>query len=97
VLTGPKAKTRQCRLVSVSDNLLEWLNPRRKTTSAISLERNIDVFSERTHELAMKVETIPWPHNAIRHSFGSCFPGKSKNVKIRQLPESGGLYTSQIQ
>ncbi|MGA2864009.1 MAG: site-specific integrase [Verrucomicrobiota bacterium] len=79
---GIKAKTRQRRLVSVAANLLAWLNPHRKTSGAISPARNIDVFSERLHELAVKAETSPWPHNAMRHSFGSYFLGKTKDENL---------------
>jgi integrase len=79
---GIKAKTRQRRLASVGDNLVEWLNRHRKTTGAISPERNIAVFSERSHELAMKAEIAPWPHDAIRHSFGSYFLGKTKDENL---------------
>jgi integrase len=79
---GIKAKTRQRRLVSVADNLLAWLNPHRKTSDAICPERNIDVFSERLHQLAVKAEINPWPHNAMRHSFGSYFLGKTKDENL---------------
>jgi integrase len=79
---GIKAKTRQRRLVSIADNLAVWLNPRRKTSSPISPERNIDVFSERLHELAVKAQISPWPHNAMRHSFGSYFLGKNKDENV---------------
>jgi len=76
---GIKAKTRQRRLVSITENLLAWLNPHRKMTGAISPEHNIDVFSERLRKLAVKAGIIPWPHNAMRHSFGSYFLGKTKD------------------
>jgi len=79
---GIKAKTRQRRLVSVADNLLAWLNPHRKTSGAITPEHNIDVFSGRLHELAVKAGIAPWPHNAMRHSFGSYFLGKTKDEKL---------------
>jgi integrase len=79
---GIKAKTRQRRLVSVTDNLLVWLNPHRKTSGAITPERNIDVFSERLRELAVKAAITPWPHNAMRHSFGSYFLGKTKDENL---------------
>ena len=79
---GIKAKTRQRRLVSVADNLLAWLNPHRKTSGTISPERNIDVFSERLHELAVKAGITPWPHNAMRHSFGSYFLGNTKDENL---------------
>jgi integrase len=79
---GIKAKTRQRRLVSVTDNLLVWLNPHRKTSGAITPERNIDVFSERLHGLAVKAGINPWPHNAMRHSFGSYLLGKTKDENL---------------
>jgi integrase len=79
---GIKAKTRQRRLVSVADNLLVWLNPHRKTNGFICPERNIDVFSERLRELAVKAAITPWPHNAMRHSFGSYFLGKTKDENL---------------
>jgi integrase len=79
---GIKAKTRQRRLVSVGDNLVAWLNPHRKMTGSISPERNIDVFSKRLQELTVKAGITPWPHNAIRHSFGSYFLGKSKDENL---------------
>ena len=79
---GIKAKTRQRRLVSVADNLLAWLNPHWKTSGDICPERNIDVFSERLHQCAVKAEIKPWPHNAMRHSFGSYFLGKTKDENL---------------
>jgi len=79
---GIKAKTRQRRLVSVTDNLLVWLNPHHKTSGAITPERNIDVFSERLHGLAVKAGINTWPHNAMRHSFGSYLLGKTKDENL---------------
>jgi integrase len=76
---GIKAKTRQRRLVSIADNLLAWLNPHRKTNGPLCPECNIDVFSERLRKLAVIATIIPWPHNAMRHSFGSYFLGKTKD------------------
>jgi integrase len=79
---GIKAKTRQRRLVTVADTLVEWLNPLQKTTGPISPEHNIDVFSERLHKLAVQAGITPWPHNALRHSFGSYFLGKTKDENL---------------
>jgi integrase len=79
---GIKAKTRQRRLVSVADNLLAWLNLRRKTNGPICPEGNIDVFSERLRALAVKAAIAPWPHNAMRHSFGSYLLGKTKDENL---------------
>jgi hypothetical protein len=67
---------------AISDNLLAWLNPQRKTSGAIGPERDIDVFSERLHELAAKAKITPWPHNAMRHSFGSYFLGRTKDENL---------------
>jgi integrase len=90
---GIKAKTRQRRLVSVADNLLAWLNPDRKTSGAIIPSRNIDVFPERLHELAVKAGITPWPHNAMRHSFGSYFLGRTKdeNLTASEMGNSPGV------
>ncbi len=30
----------------------------------------------------LKAEINPWPHNAMRHSFGSYFPGKTKDENL---------------
>jgi site-specific recombinase XerD len=79
---GIKAKTRQRRLVSIADNLIAWLVPHRKTSGGISPECNIDAFSERLHQLAEKAGITPWPHNAMRHSFGSYFLGKTKDENL---------------
>lgn len=79
---GIKAKTRQRRLVGVTDNLLPWLNPYQKIKGAITPEHSIDVFSERLRDLAVKASIIPWPPNAMRHSFGSYFLGKSKDENL---------------
>jgi hypothetical protein len=68
--------------VSVADNLLTWLNPHRKAGGAVSPERNIDVFSGRLRELAVKAGITPWPHNALRHSFGSYFLGRTKDENL---------------
>ena len=79
---GVKSKTRQRRLVSVTDNLVEWLNLHRKTSGPISPPGTIDVLSQRLHELAVKAGITPWPHNAMRHSFGSYFLGKTKDENL---------------
>ena len=79
---GIKAKTRQRRLVNVAENLLAWLNLYLKPSGAITPEENIDVFSERLHELAVKAGITHWLNNAIRHSFGSYFLGRTKDENL---------------
>jgi integrase len=88
---GLKAKTRQRRLVSISDNLGEWLRPYSQETGAVA--PNVDAFGEKLKLLVRgrpKTEDDPgqtaivaeWPHNALRHSFGSYFFAKSKNENL---------------
>jgi integrase len=88
-----KAKTRQRRLVHIADNLLDWLTPHRQRQGPITPVRNIDMFSERLRELAQKAAINPWPHNAMRHSFGSYFLGKTKdeNLTASEMGNSPGV------
>jgi integrase len=90
---GIKAKTRQRRLVHIEDNLLKWLVPQRKKNGPITPERNIDVFSERLRCLAHDAGINPWPHNAMRHNFGSYFLGKTKdeNLTASEMGNSPGV------
>ena len=78
---GVKAKTRQRRIVSISGTLSAWLAVAPKTPRPAP-SRNEDVCGERLKNLyseerdesgAILHEAIvsPWPHNALRHSFGS--------------------------
>jgi site-specific recombinase XerD len=90
---GIKAKTRQRRLVHVADNLLDWLTLHRRGQGPITPERNIDVFSERLRVLAQKAGIHPWPHNAMRHSFGSYFLAKTRdeNRTASEMGNSPGV------
>ena len=78
---GVKAKTRQRRIVSVSRALSAWLAVAPKTPRPAP-SRNEDVCGERLKNLYSEErdesgtilrEAIVslWPHNALRHSFGS--------------------------
>ncbi len=90
---GIKAKTRQRRLVHIADNLLEWLMPHRQEHGPLTPENNIDVLSERLRALALEAGINPWPHNAMRHSFGSYFFGKTKdeNLTASEMGNSPGV------
>ena len=90
---GIKAKTRQRRLVHILDNLLNWLSPHRRREGPITPDKNIDVFSERLRGLAHGAGINPWPHNAMRHSFGSYFLGKTKdeNLTASEMGNSPGV------
>ena len=63
-----KSKTASRRLVTIQPNLAAWLSPYRTRTGRVcpvNLQRKIFVDRER----AGLRES--WPHNALRHSFGS--------------------------
>lgn len=88
---GTKAKTRQRRLVSISNNLFEWLKPCEQKAGPVA--PNVDVFGEKLKHLVRgrpKTDDDPgrppivpeWPHNALRHSFGSYFFAKTKNENL---------------
>jgi integrase len=97
---GSKAKTRQRRVVSIQPNLAEWLRPHAKKNGRIA--PCPDVFGERLRELirnggkrekkgeAPKPLVEEWPQNALRHSFGSYFFGKTndENLTAAQMGNS---------
>jgi site-specific recombinase XerD len=90
---GVKAKTRQRRLVHIKDNLRDWLLPHKKAQGRLSPEKNIDVFSERLRKLTHQAQINSWPHNAMRHSFGSYFLAESKdeNLTASEMGNSPGI------
>ena len=77
----------------IADNLVEWLVSCGKCNGPITPERNIDVFSERMRGLSQKAGISPWPHNAMRHSFGSYSLGKTKdeNLTATEMGNSPGV------
>jgi integrase len=68
---GTKAKTRQRRIVHVCNSLKAWLKPLVKDAGPITVSTRDDVFGEHLRELIGKAEIKNYPHNGIRHSFGS--------------------------
>lgn len=89
---GVKAKTRQRRIVTISDALLAWLAICSKTPRPTP-SRNEDVCGERLKNLysekcdesgAVVREAVvsPWPHNALRHSFGSYHYASAANENL---------------
>ena len=77
-IKAAKAKTRQRRLVTISDNLADWLKPYVKAEGRVSPSANQDVFGEYLKDIAQAAGITEWPHNAMRHSFGSYFYAKTK-------------------
>jgi len=80
VVEGTKAKTRKRRVVTITDNLLAWLKPLVLNEGRVA--PNVDAFGEKLKHLASDAEISPWPHNALRHSFGSYFYAESKNENL---------------
>jgi len=74
-----KAKARQRRLVTISDNLAAWLKPYAEAKGPVTSSTNEDVFGERLKDISQASGIKEWPHNALRHSFGSYFFAKSKD------------------
>jgi integrase len=77
VVLGRKAKTRQRRVVTISDNLMPWLVD--ELGSGPLTYTSPDLFGERLRAMAKEVGILEWPHNALRHSFGSYFYALRKN------------------
>ncbi len=62
-VAASKAKTRQRRLVPISDNLKMWLNPIRQTSGPVC------VHTCPQHAARTKCEGFSWAKNGLRHSF----------------------------
>jgi integrase len=73
-----KAKTRQRRLVTIQLALADFLDHDQPRTGPV-WQWSIDNYSERLANLADKAEIRPWPHNALRHSFGSYYYALTRN------------------
>lgn len=86
-----KAKTRQRRIVTIQENLTEWLLKSSKKNGRVAPD--VDLFGERLKHLVngrAATDDDPgrpavvkeWPHNGLRHSFGSYHFGKYKNENL---------------
>lgn len=73
------AKTRQRRLVDIRPNLRPWLTSARPGEVLLAGTANADVFGGWLHELAVTAGIVPWPHNALRHSFASYLMAATQN------------------
>jgi integrase len=73
-----KAKTRQRRIVSVSDNLACWLEPMARVAGPVVPDR----YRERHERLQALAKLTPWPRNVLRHSFGSYHLAWHKNEAL---------------
>jgi integrase len=73
-----KAKTRQRRLITIQPALADFLDEKHVKTGPL-WQWSVDNYSERLANLAEKAEVNPWPHNALRHSFGSYYYALTRN------------------
>ena len=63
-VTAITAKKRRTRLVDITDNLLLWLLPHRKTEGTV-------FYSRRAMHAVRKAAGIRWAHDVLRHCYGS--------------------------
>ena len=62
-VAASKAKTRQRRLIPISDNLKLWLTPSRKASGPVCLHVSCQ------HAARAKCEGFTWAKNGLRHSY----------------------------
>jgi integrase len=86
-----KAKTRQRRIVFVSDNLASWLKPVARIAGPVVADR----YRERHERLQRLARLTPWPRNVLRHSFASYHLAfhKNENANVEHDTHSGGVET----
>jgi integrase len=83
-VTAAKSKSAKRRLVPISENLAAWIRPLAKIAGRVvpaALRGRLDKSrrkagfgipgTESTEEKKMGLKLTKWPHNAMRHSFGS--------------------------
>ena len=75
---GVKSKTRQRRLVTLQPPLVEYLKDRHHETGHL-WSLTTDHYGDRLSKIAEMSGIRPWPHNVLRHSFGSYFYALTKN------------------
>ena len=89
-----KAKTAQRRLVSITGNLAQWLEPHRKLAGPV--RPLIDTYRRRFATALRAARIEHWPHNALRHSFASyhlaCHQDAAKTALELGHTESATLF-----
>ena len=81
-ILGAHAKTRRRRLVPIDNTLAAWLHAFPPAGSRIIPYQHIDVFGQELNRLAKLAGITPWPHNALRHSFGTYHLAAHKNENL---------------
>jgi integrase len=70
------------RYVEMSDNLIAWLSPFRQLRGAIFPP--LTEYYDRLREARKSAAITEWPHDALRHSFGSYHYGLHRNAALTQ-------------
>jgi len=76
-VTAKKAKTRQRRHVTISDNLFAWLKTVKTRAGNVAPPGKVH---EKIVPLAKGIGVDPWPHDALRHSFASYHLAKHRDA-----------------
>jgi integrase len=71
-----KAKTAQRRLVPISANLSQWIQPH---ADNFGLVCKLSTINQKASDFAKRLE-IEWPHNGLRHSYASYRLAHCKNA-----------------
>lgn len=77
-ILGANAKCRARRIVDISPNLVEWLRPiYRKTGKVLTAP-----IAALRKSIRMAMKLAEWPHDVLRHSFGSYHFGHHRNEAL---------------
>ena len=79
-MRGANAKTRQRRIVTISDNLAAWLHPLRKKSGPVA--PFLQNAWHRSLESIAQTAELELPSNVLRHSFGSYHFAHHKNENL---------------
>jgi integrase len=89
-----KAKSAQRRLVSIAENLAQWLEPHQKLSGPV--RPSISTYRRRFASALRTARIEHWPSNALRHSFASYHLAFHQNAAKSALElghsESGTLF-----
>jgi integrase len=75
---GAKAKCRARRIVDMSANLLTWIRPHARKTGTVLRHPVRKLRDVIRRAMGLK----EWPHDVLRHSFGSYHYGKHRNEAL---------------
>jgi len=91
-ITAEHAKTRERRIVEMSENLVQWLLPHAKVAGRVAPPKSFDYHLSRVRIAAGISE---WPKNALRHSFASYHLAHHRNAPntASQLGHQGSTRT----